>query len=289
MASTYPGTVQTFTNPVGTNTLDSPDHAVQHTTENDTLVNIQNTLGTTAGTALLTAFLSTDKPVRMNASGTPSQTLTGGTINTFIVGTPTVTGGTFTSITANTATLGSPTITGGTLNTFIAGTPTVTGGTFTSITANTATVGSPTITGGTINSAVLGTPIVTVINSSGTTVPTTFGESIAPTVITLSDSAGGTITPNAAAGQVQMLTLGTTAGNRTLGTPTNATSGQALTLGIKASGSANGTLVWAGIYRFSQDVGTPAIGTGTTWNYYGWRYNTTDTKWDFTGQSRNII
>lgn len=62
MASNYPGTLDTYTNPVGTNTLDAPDHAAQHANINDSMLQVQATLGTTAGTALFNAFGASDKP-----------------------------------------------------------------------------------------------------------------------------------------------------------------------------------------------------------------------------------
>ena len=101
MASTYPAIKQTFTNPVGTNTLDSPDHASQHTTENDTLGSIQDAVGTTAGTNMLMHMAAGQFPVRhtgVAATGTLVQTLVGGTLNPTLIGTPTVVGGTLQSV-----------------------------------------------------------------------------------------------------------------------------------------------------------------------------------------------
>ncbi len=211
MATTYPGTIDTFTNPSGTSTLDSPDHALQHTNANGAVIAVETVLGTTAGTSIAKDFSAGQFAVRQNSSGVVPNQLT------------------------------------------------------------------------------LGTPIADQIASSGTTIPTKINQGLAPTVVTLTDTAGGTMTANAAAGQVFNLVLGTAAGNRTLGTPVNATAGQAINYAVKASGSANGTLVWAGAFRFSQNSGTPTVGTGTTWNYFGWRYNGVDSKWDFQGQSLNVI
>lgn len=204
MASTYPTTLDSFINPIGTNTQDNPDHAGQHANINDSMVQVQKTLGTTAGTSVLKNFASGDFAAR-------------------------------------------------------------------------------------INGETLGTPTIGTITVPGTTTALGFSASIAPGVGTLTDSAGGTLTVNAQAGQVFYSAMGTSAGNRTLAAPLNPTGYQTLTYAFKASGSANGTLVWNAIFRFSQDSGTPALGTGTTWNYYGWRYNPIDTKWDFQGQSKNIV
>ena len=79
MSTTYPGTIQTFTNPSGTSLLTSPDHAVMHTNTNDTLGAIQNTLGTTAGTALFNAFGASDKPEKKGVitMGTTAYTTSG--------------------------------------------------------------------------------------------------------------------------------------------------------------------------------------------------------------------
>lgn len=81
MATTYPGTLDVFTNPVGTNTLDSPDHALQHSDANDSIEAIQAVLGTTAGTSVLMGF----------SAGQFAAKTAGGTINTSTFGTPTFT------------------------------------------------------------------------------------------------------------------------------------------------------------------------------------------------------
>lgn len=225
MATNYPGTAQTFTNPVGTNTLDSPDHATLHSSSQDTIVQLEYKVGVGAGS-----------PV----------------VNQVLVGSGNGTSGWSSSWA-------------------------------------TATLGSATLTGGTANSITLGTPVMGAWTTSGTTVASVPAVGIAPTVITLSDAAAGTITANAPSGQVFHTILGTTAGNRTIGTPTNASEGQAITYRLKQNAAATGTLVWAAIFRFSSNVGTPALGTASTYNYYGWRYNNIDTKWDFQGQSINVI
>ena len=98
MATDYPGTVDSFSAVAGTNILTTPSHSGMHTDENDAIVALQNTLGTTAGTAILDAFTATDEPVRMGAAGTLSQILYG-TINNSVFGTPAITGGTATDIT----------------------------------------------------------------------------------------------------------------------------------------------------------------------------------------------
>lgn len=169
----------------------------------------------------------------------------------------------------NQAALGSPTLTGGTLNNPIIGTPSSTGGTASSIT--------------------LGTPSIDFISARNSGTGVGFNQSIFPSEGTIVDSAGGTLAVDARASQIYYSVVGTAAGNRTIGTPTNPSNYQLLTYAFKTSGSANGTLVWTPIFRLSQNTGTPALGTGVGWNYYSWRYNAIDTKWDFMGLSLNLI
>lgn len=148
--------------------------------------------------------------------------------------------------------------------------------------------GTILIVGGTINNATLGTPVVNHFTSSGTSLPTKADAGLAPTVGTLSDSAGGTIAINAALAQVFELTLGTTSGNRTLAAPANPTDGQVIAFRFKQNSNNTGTIVFNSIYRMNQG-GTPSLGTQSTWNYTAFRYNTTDSKWDHQGNSLGII
>jgi len=68
MATNYPSSKQTFTDPAGTNTLDSPDHAALHTDMNDTMEAVQDTVGTTAGTNVLMEFAAGEFPIRTSAT-----------------------------------------------------------------------------------------------------------------------------------------------------------------------------------------------------------------------------
>lgn len=253
MATNYPSSIQTFTDPSGTSPLATgPDHAALHTTHNDTSEAVQAKIGVGSGTPVA------DRALIGSGNGTSAWTTTW---NNAIMGTPRITGGTVTSL------IGTAQITGGTVTTAL-----LSGGTL----AN-AAIGTPTIIGGTI-----------AVN--GTVIPLSIGAALVPTTGTIVDVAGGTYTVNAQSAQIFYSVMGTAAGNRTIGTPTNLTAGQSLTYAFKASGSANGTLVWpTGIHRYSQDVGTPTLGTGTTWNYFSWRYNGIDSKLDFMGQSANVI
>jgi len=278
----YPSSLDTFGTPAGTSVLGSPDHALDHRTLGSSVGTIQQVIGTNSGTAIAMNFIAGNFAARINSSNVPQQALNAGTFGTAILGTPSITGGTI-----GTAIIGTSTIQGGTINNAVVGSPTITGGTI-----NNVVIGSPTITGGTANALTLGTPIIGTITVPGTVAGLSFSAAIAPGVGTITDSAGGTLTVNAQQGNIFYSVQGTAAGNRTIGTPLNPTGYQQLTYAFKSSGSANGTLVWptgAGAFTLSQDVGTPAIGTGVSWSYYAWRYSQISSKWEFNGQSKNII
>jgi len=114
LSTSYPGTIQTFSNPSGTSTLDSPDHAGLHTNLADTLGAAQAVMGTTAGTSVLKNFADGDFSTRINSSGVLQQTVQG-TINLSTFGTPTVTGGTFASPSTTGTDSGTATLTNKTL------------------------------------------------------------------------------------------------------------------------------------------------------------------------------
>jgi len=65
MATTYPGTIDTFTNPASTDTLASVPHAAQHDNANDAIKAIETTLGTNpqGGSATVSARIATMVPL----------------------------------------------------------------------------------------------------------------------------------------------------------------------------------------------------------------------------------
>lgn len=264
----YPSGIDTFDNPTGSDTLSSPDHATLHREVGSAVIGIQTVLGTNSGTSILKNFTAGEFAAKNNNDTFGTPTIIGGTIGTAIVGTSNFIGGT-----VQQAVIGTNTIQGGTIINPV--------------------IGTPAITGGTYSSPVLGTPTVDFFTSSGTALPSKANRGLAPTVGTLDDvavgSSNGTIAINAALANVFELTLGTTAGTRVLAAPSNPTDGQVITIRIKQNAGATGTLGHNAIYRFSSDIGTPALGTAATWNYFSYRYNATDTKHDFQGQSLNII
>lgn len=170
----------------------------------------------------------------------------------------------------------------------LVGTSQITGGTIT-----TASITSSTITSSTVNSSSFGTPTIIggTIGVSGTTSPVVFGGAFFPAVVTLLDAPGGTITPNGPSGCIFSIVLGTTAGNRTIGTPTNLSiDGEPLIFRIKQNAAVTGTLVYAPIYKFSGGTaGTFTLGTvASAWNYYGHRYNAVGTTIDEQSKLLNI-
>lgn len=262
MTSNYPGAADSFTNPTSSSYLGSPSHSTQHININDSMVAVQTTLGTTAGTSVLKDFAAGQFPARVSASGSISHTLSGGTINNTTLGTPTVTGLSVSSGTINNSVLGTPSITGGTITSFIGtaqitggtvtgaqiGTNIITGGTATSTVLNSNTVGSPSITGGnwttgTINNPLIGTPsisggtVTSLIGTAQITGGTVTGAQLGTNTIT-----GGTVT-GAVIGTNSI--IGGTANTITVGTPT-------MTGGTWTTGTVNGA-----------SLGTPTIIIGS--------------------------
>lgn len=97
MVTTYPGTLDNFTNPGPSDYEDVVSHSGQHSNANDAIEAIETVLGTTAGTAVLKDFVAGQFPARINSGGTLSQVITGGTLNNVNLGTVSSTGGTFTN------------------------------------------------------------------------------------------------------------------------------------------------------------------------------------------------
>lgn len=90
----YPSSIDTFANPAGTNTLSSPDHAADHNNLASAIQAVENTLGTTAASGIISGWASGQVPVK-SKGGTLQQEVIGGTltspaINSGTFGTPTI-------------------------------------------------------------------------------------------------------------------------------------------------------------------------------------------------------
>jgi hypothetical protein len=165
MSSTFPGTLDVFSNPAAGSVLTTPSHAGQHSDANDAIEAIETVLGVTTGTNVLKNFVVGKFAVHT----------TGGTLANGLLGTSTITGGTASAITITSGTLsgalvGTSQITGGSIATVVIGTPTITGGSWSTGTITGAVVGTPSITGGTISAALIGTSTIT----GGTVNPASF-------------------------------------------------------------------------------------------------------------------
>ena len=147
-------------------------------------------------------------------------------------------------------------------------------------TVNGLNLGSPNITGGTIT---IGT-----ISAPGTVNAFSVGAAIAEGYGSVADNAGGTITVNAQAANVFYCVMGTSAGTRFIGAPLNPTPDQRLSFAFKTSANANGTISFGTIFRVSQNTTLPTLSGVSAWNYFDWRWNSIESRWDFLGQSNYI-
>ena len=146
MASNFPASLDSLTNPLAADTLDSPSHSGQHINSNDIIEAIETNLGTNSGTSVLKHFTAGQFPIRATgvaATGTLQQTIVSGTYNNTVIGTPDITGGTATSSVLNSSVVGTPAITGGTATNLLLTTPS-----FSSGAINTADVAASAITRG---------------------------------------------------------------------------------------------------------------------------------------------
>ena len=124
MATLFPGGTDSLTNPIGTQTLDTPDHAAQHTNNNDAIEAMQSNFGTNSGTNIHKNFVVGNFPVRMNSSSVLQQVIQG-TIGTSLFANGTVGTSLIINGTINNATLGTPAIVGGTATSFVLSSPTI--------------------------------------------------------------------------------------------------------------------------------------------------------------------
>jgi len=233
----------------GTSLVTSPDHAANHRTLGSAVISVETKLGIGSGTPKAGYILS----------GIGNGTSSWGTEwDSGVLGTPSI------------------------------GTPTITGGTWISGTINNPIIGTPNMNGGTASLLDLEQAKLSLPLSTGTTA-ITFQNAITVSPFALTDVPGGTVAiSNSGTSNTLTLVLGTTAGNRTFGTPLAPSDGQILTFRIKQNTNNTGTILFVSAYRFFPS-GTPTLGTQLTWNYLGFRYNQADTKFDYQGNSLGLI
>lgn len=304
----YPDDLTNDSPSAGTTLLSANDHSERHNIIGSAVEALEQKVGLAAGTPTLNRVLTGTG----NGSSTWGTQINNLNLGTPIIGTPSVTGGTVAS-----ALIGTSTIQGGTANNQVIGTPLIVGGTANNILASglsilgnvlnnqgSVLIGFADTNGTTQNYIQLGNtvagnaPYISAAGPTGNINLRLFAQSngvvlaanaLAPTVGTLSDSAGGTIAVNLSEANLFEISLGTTAGNRTIGTPTNPADGVSMSLRIKQNSNNTGTIVWpTGAFKFNEN-GTPALGTTSSWNYYSWRYRSADAIWHFQGNSNGIV
>tara|TARA_B100000287_G_scaffold89029_1_gene81443 strand:+ start:125 stop:529 length:405 start_codon:yes stop_codon:yes gene_type:complete len=98
---------------------------------------------------------------------------------------------------------------------------------------------------------------------------------------TLTD--GSTITWDASTQDVAKVTLG---GNRTLGSASNGTTGQFISLLIIQDGTGSRTLTWNAAYEFAADTAPTLTTTASKGDLFVFRYN--GSKWLEVGRNQNL-
>ncbi len=98
---------------------------------------------------------------------------------------------------------------------------------------------------------------------------------------TLTD--GSTVSWDVSTEDVAKVTL---AGNRTLAAPTNATTGQFISLLIIQDGTGSRTLTWNGIFEFASDTAPTLTTTANLGDVFVFRYN--GSKWLEVGRNQAL-
>ena len=98
---------------------------------------------------------------------------------------------------------------------------------------------------------------------------------------TLTD--GSTVSWDVSTEDVAKVTL---AGNRTLAAPTNATTGQFISLLIIQDGTGSRTLTWNAAYEFAADTAPTLTTTAAKGDLFVFRYN--GSKWLEVGRNQNL-
>ena len=99
--------------------------------------------------------------------------------------------------------------------------------------------------------------------------------------VVISSGASSTCTPTADSSDIYQFQT-SAGGALTIANPTGTPAdGQKLTLRVKNTGSTPSYTSWGANYRASSNLALPLTTVASKWDYFGFIYNTTDTKWDF--------
>jgi hypothetical protein len=138
--------------------------------------------------------------------------------------------------------------------------------------------------------------IVTCINTAGGTGTASWSwthgvyssnTAIARSLVTPAST--NTYTPDVSLYDTFVYTIASTAQTITFGVPTGGpVHGQKMIIRIKDNGTGTATISWNAIYRASTDITLPTTTTLGKTQYFGFIYNSTDTKWDLVAKLNNI-
>jgi hypothetical protein len=133
----------------------------------------------------------------------------------------------------------------------------------------------------TFTNKTLTTPIISSISNTGTiTVPTVTGTLVQYVSTSITSSATPTPTGDARENELYITALATAPTFAApSGTPTN---GNKLIIRVKDNGTAR-AISWNAIYRAGTDIALPTTTVINKTDYYEFKYNSTDSKWDFVG------
>lgn len=137
--------------------------------------------------------------------------------------------------------------------------------------------GSGNFTAGTITAALTGAASANLLKA---------GDSMTgyfrTATVALSD--GANIATDAALGNIFTVTI---AGNRTFDAPTNPLADQKITYKIRQDAVGGRVITWNAAFNFGVDLsGVPNSTSANTFDYYGFQYNSTTSKWDCLAISR---
>lgn len=293
MSTSYPTSLDAYTNPTTTSKLNSPSHSGLHSGNSDAIealeakVGIDSSAVTTSHDYKLSGVTGTDKAVSKTGTETlTNKTLTAPVISTISnTGTLTLPTSTDTLVGRNTTdTFTNKTLTSPTMTTPTLGVATATSVNKVTITAPTTSATLTLVTGSSLITAGAYAITLTSTATTGVTLPTTgtlatltgtetfTNKRITKRVVTTTDDSTSVI--NVDTTDVYELSAVANATEFTLtGTPTD---GQTLVIRLKDAGVGKG-LTWTGFTAIG--VTLPTTTVASKWHYIGCMYNAAATQW----------